>query len=289
MLIGFEELESLVTIMEEGSFRKASEKLHRAQSSISYAIKVLEKELDLEIFDRRTYKPKLTKAGEVVYKHAKNLINAKSELLDIAQLVNSGVETELNIIFSVIFPTHLLAPILSEFRAKYPNTKLGIRFGSFSEPIVALASNQADLIVSIDPRNNIDYEAVAWNTVQLIPVASMQHSCHQEKDLTQYTEIVVGSRSLLATELSTGVVESDHTWHVTDYSLKINLIKANLGWGYVPKTLIEKELKNSILIKVPSRNSQNMPLFLVRKKKDIHRPALDYFWNLLLKVPSTPD
>ena len=50
MSIGFEEIEAINAIMEEGSFRAAAEKLHKAQSSVCYAIKVLEKELGIEIF-----------------------------------------------------------------------------------------------------------------------------------------------------------------------------------------------------------------------------------------------
>ena len=52
MTIGFEELEALLAIVEHGSFRAASEKLHKAQSSVSYAIKNLEKDLGIEVFDK---------------------------------------------------------------------------------------------------------------------------------------------------------------------------------------------------------------------------------------------
>ena len=41
-----DQYKTLITIVEKGSFRAASESLHKAQSAVSYNIKSLEEELD---------------------------------------------------------------------------------------------------------------------------------------------------------------------------------------------------------------------------------------------------
>jgi DNA-binding transcriptional LysR family regulator len=44
-----EQLQCLRAIVEEGSFRAAASKLHKAQSAISYAIRLLEEEFGFEL------------------------------------------------------------------------------------------------------------------------------------------------------------------------------------------------------------------------------------------------
>ena len=70
MAVTHEELETLVSIVEEGSFRAASERLMKAQSAVSYAIKNLETDLGVILFDRTFYRPRLTAEGETIYQKA---------------------------------------------------------------------------------------------------------------------------------------------------------------------------------------------------------------------------
>ncbi|WP_421784150.1 LysR family transcriptional regulator [Kiloniella litopenaei] len=52
-----EQLRALVSVVDHGGFRAASEALHKSQSAISIAIKNLEEELRVEIFERDGYRP----------------------------------------------------------------------------------------------------------------------------------------------------------------------------------------------------------------------------------------
>ena len=80
----------LITIVREGSFTAASEKLFIAQSALSRQIKNLEEELEFEIFDRSEKKIKLTPAGQVLYKSIKtHIVNLKSSI-SLAQGVGRG-------------------------------------------------------------------------------------------------------------------------------------------------------------------------------------------------------
>ena len=56
-----------ITVVEEGGFSTASKKFYLSQSAISQQIANLEKELNLELFDRHNYHPVLTKEGEQFY------------------------------------------------------------------------------------------------------------------------------------------------------------------------------------------------------------------------------
>lgn len=80
----------LITIVKEGSFIAASEKLFIAQSALSRQIKILEEELAFEIFDRSEKKIKLTPAGQVLYQNLKNNITHLKSSIALAQGVSRG-------------------------------------------------------------------------------------------------------------------------------------------------------------------------------------------------------
>ncbi|WP_151821054.1 LysR family transcriptional regulator, partial [Acinetobacter seifertii] len=68
-----------IKIVEEGSFTAASEKLFIAQSALSRQMKLLEEEIDFQLFDRTDKKVKLTTAGAVFYKKIKNNMHYLNE------------------------------------------------------------------------------------------------------------------------------------------------------------------------------------------------------------------
>lgn len=54
------------TILKTGSFTAASKELHRAQSAVSHTVKTIEEEWGVDLFDRTSYRAKLTRTGEAI-------------------------------------------------------------------------------------------------------------------------------------------------------------------------------------------------------------------------------
>lgn len=78
-----------IKIVEEGSFTAASEKLFIAQSALSRQIKLLEEEIDFQLFDRTDKKIKLTTAGEVFYKIKDNM-HYLNEIIGVSKDIAEG-------------------------------------------------------------------------------------------------------------------------------------------------------------------------------------------------------
>ena len=62
--MNIKQLESLVSIVENGGFAAAAERLHTTQSAVSARIKELEKYLGIALFDRSSHRARLTAKGE---------------------------------------------------------------------------------------------------------------------------------------------------------------------------------------------------------------------------------
>ena len=72
VMLTLKQFQYFIKIVEEGSFTAASEKLFIAQSALSRQMKLLEEEIDFQLFDRTDKKVKLTAAGEAFYKKIKD-------------------------------------------------------------------------------------------------------------------------------------------------------------------------------------------------------------------------
>ena len=67
-----DQLKILQTIIIEGSFKKAAEKLYISQPAVSLQIQNLERQLNTPIFYRDKRQARLTEAGQLLLKYAVN-------------------------------------------------------------------------------------------------------------------------------------------------------------------------------------------------------------------------
>ena len=58
----------LVSVVESGSYAKAAERIHKSQSTLTYAVQQLERLLDIKVFQRQGRRSVLTPAGELLYR-----------------------------------------------------------------------------------------------------------------------------------------------------------------------------------------------------------------------------
>lgn len=119
-------LNYIIVIAEEKSFSKAAKKLFISQPALSQYVSTIENELNMKIFDRNKYPIKLTVAGEVFIKNAKELLNLKAKMI---RDINSSTKVfsgTLKIGISPFRSPYILPNILSQMKKLYPDIKLFI-------------------------------------------------------------------------------------------------------------------------------------------------------------------
>lgn len=79
---------AFTTLSRVGSFTMAARELHLTQSAVSHAIKALEQELGLRLFDRVGRRVTLTAAGKQLLEHAQRILaEMKTARADLATLL----------------------------------------------------------------------------------------------------------------------------------------------------------------------------------------------------------
>lgn len=141
-----DELITFVTVVECGSFSRAAEQLDQANSVVSRTVKKLEGKLGVTLLNRTTRQISLTQEGEHYFRRVQNILRematAENEILD-NQLNPKGL---LRIDASTPVVLHILAPLMAEFRQRYPLVTLSL---VSSETFINLIERKVDIAIRV--------------------------------------------------------------------------------------------------------------------------------------------
>lgn len=86
------QLQALCAAVEKPSLRQAAEALCKTQPALTHALKQLESQLGLPLFNRDGYRLVLTGSGERIYQLALKTLESHAELEQLAQHLARGDE-----------------------------------------------------------------------------------------------------------------------------------------------------------------------------------------------------
>ncbi|RIX98713.1 LysR family transcriptional regulator [Aureimonas flava] len=133
-------------VVEEGSFKRAAERLRVPNSTVSRRIMVLEEQLGEKLLHRTTRSFALTDLGSSVLPHARQVA---AEIDAAAQLVRSGSSEptgHLRISIPTDFTADMMASLFARFMATYPRLSIDV---DVSRRRVDLISENFDLAIRI--------------------------------------------------------------------------------------------------------------------------------------------
>ena len=116
-------------VAELGSMSKAAMHCNYSQSAVSQIISSLEDELQMTLLNRSQSGVTLTSDGEQLLPYIKQLRNAQELLTEQAAKLKGAEIGHIRIGTFSSVSCHVLAPVLKEFKAVYPNISIEIREG----------------------------------------------------------------------------------------------------------------------------------------------------------------
>lgn len=116
----FQRMRIFVTLVKEGSFAKAAERLQLKSPTVSKALQRLEHELNTQLVVRSTRTMSLTDTGQRYYEKAEYLLRELTELENETKQAQGTPRGLLRITTPVALGEHLLSPILPKFMTLYP-------------------------------------------------------------------------------------------------------------------------------------------------------------------------
>ncbi|MGF1492651.1 MAG: LysR family transcriptional regulator [Microcoleaceae cyanobacterium] len=141
-----EQIQYFLTIVETGNFSRASEQLMISQPSLSSAIRKLERELKVTLFQRGGRQVQLTLAGQVFRDKAEKILQDYERVCYQLRNFQQRQTLRLGVISTICIST--ISDLLSQFRAQYPDVLLEIRSSHLEDLNTWLESSEVDLIIT---------------------------------------------------------------------------------------------------------------------------------------------
>jgi DNA-binding transcriptional LysR family regulator len=124
------QLSSFVAVAEELHFRRAAERLHLAQPSVSQQIRTLEAELGVQLFQRNRRGAQLTAAGAALLPEAKALLARADQAAALARATGSGERGRLRLSLTRSLTGGIAGAIVDAYRARYPEVEVELTVGN---------------------------------------------------------------------------------------------------------------------------------------------------------------
>lgn len=138
-------INTFIQVANLENYTQAAKVLNYAQSTITFQIQQLEKELGFPLFERIGRKNYLTPGGQEFLSYASEILHAINKAGTIGQnLEDITGSLRVGVLESLLFAGIL--PILPDFRREFPKIDVFLRIGGASDLVSLLKQNQLDII-----------------------------------------------------------------------------------------------------------------------------------------------
>jgi DNA-binding transcriptional LysR family regulator len=231
----------LAAVIDRGGFAQAAQVLHRSQSAISYAVARLQESLGVALLVIQGRKAVLTTHGETLLRRARPLLRELATLEGLADSLQRGWESQLNLVVDLAFPRERLLQIVAELGLACPHTQLQLADAVLSGAEEAITGQSADIVVTT--RVPPGYLGDLLLDVPFIAVAHPAHPLLQlqrplgASDLAHFTQVVVRDSGVQHPR-DEGWLGAERRFTVSSMEASLAMVSAGLAFAWLPEHLV---------------------------------------------------
>lgn len=268
-------LRGFVAVAEELHFARAAERLHIEQSPLSRAIKELEYDLGVQLFERNTRSTRLTWAGHVLLQHVRRIFAAIEQARLSVKAAATGYRGTLRIALSDCIPVARLACLLAKCRAEEPEVEVRVFQMPVSQQVMGLRSDlyDAGFAQAEEVGNGIVVERV-WSD-SLVAAVPARHPLLAYKEIPLeailryplvlgHPEVCEGFSRQIERILRTVDVEPRVAERVGTQDLMLTLVAAGYGIGLVCASQMDACLSYEIVARPLANTTASITTYLLR-------------------------
>ena len=294
MPLNFNLLRSFVLVAEQGSISGASRAGFASQPALSKAMRALEKQTDLPLFERNPRGVILTEAGALLLEHARALfaLEAQTEAaLAALRDVDGGT---LRIGATTTLANYVLPPLLGGFRREHPRVTLTLERANSRDIEAKLADYALDVAFIEGWPQQENLSAHAWREDEVVLICAPNHPlCARElvyaPDLKNEIWIVreegSGTRQWIERALKPFGLPPADAWEIGSAEAIKSAVAAGLGIAFVSRAAAADQIALGKLRVVPvSEIEIRRPFYRLEVAGRPRSPLVNAFEKFLMRA-----
>lgn len=269
MRITIKQIESFLAVADTGSFSAASRKLNVAQPALSQAVKDLEAEIGLRLFDRTTRRVELTDIGREFRDSANKVLDELKNAVENVHQLADRKRGRVKIAAPPLLAAVILPNAVAEFRHEYPGITVEIHDAGTDQILELIRAGKVDCGIGTFQLGEDGIDRVPLVRDQLMLFCKIG-SRFLEADHIQWRQLegeplitltrASGIRLLVEVGFEASQVPLKPAFEVAQIATAISLVEAGLGVAVLP---------TYALAAVRDRAVAGMPLIEPRISRDI--------------------
>lgn len=291
-MLNISQLQTFVMVISEGSMTAAADKLFLTQPAVSQQMKNLEDELGVELVVRGAKQIKTTAQGEVLYEHAKKILNLVQHAEISIKSVGAQLRGQLRIGTLNSIGLHLMSPVVSRLLKFNPDFKIKVDYAKGEDLIKAYENNELDVVVLPDVQKNYSktfkdtashvlLKEEIWlvgsgkdefypSTVNMKDIAKIPY-VHFSNEFPHFDKM-----------LNEKIGQVPAVFESSNVGTLKRVIESGLGIGFLPAHSVKKQIRGGRLNKIQTTDFEYKTEFLYyRRDKGPSAKTAEIFFQAL--------
>lgn len=295
-----QQLQVFVTVVERENFSRAAEELHMTQPAVSQYIQTIEKQFGTRLLDRSNKYVRLNKAGEIVYHHAKEILNLYKKMHYLVDDLTAKATGHLPIGASYTFGEYVLPHLIAILHERYPLIRPEITIGNTKEIVELVKEHHVEVGIVEGELEDESVEIEPFAIDEMVIFTSAHHHLvdmtptreQLEEEMWIIRERGSGTRTAVDNLFRKLQFKPKHVLEFGSTQLIKESVEAGVGISMLSKWAIRKELHMGTLKVLSVDGLPFKREFSLVTKAPFQTKALELFLQLmketteLLEVPT---
>ncbi len=274
-------------LAETESFTKAALINNITQSAVSQQITSLERQLKTLLIERSKKKFRLTREGELLYEHGKQIILTYEGLVHRLQELRDVISGTIRIAAIYSIGLHDLQPYVKRFLKLHPSVKVHVEYQRANQVYDDVLGNVVDIGLVAYPQKDSKLETLALKPEKLVLICAPGHAFTKVKTLNVSQleghkfigfEPDIPTRKAIDRELKERGVSVKHVMEFDNIETVKRAVEIGAGVSIVPAGTVAQEVSKNTLVALPFADIElQRPIGLIHKKSKVLSPAMKQF------------
>jgi LysR family transcriptional regulator, hydrogen peroxide-inducible genes activator len=259
MVMSLTELKFIVAVAQERNFRRAAEKCFVTQPALSLAIKKLEEELNIIIFERSRSDVSMTEIGEKIVEQAEKVLEETARIKQLAEMGKNQLKGtfKLGLIHSI--GPYLLPEIIPILRKTAPDMPLEVEENLTANLEIQLKNGVIDAAIIALPFQvaGLQYKALYDEEFDVVVPATHHWKSRKHirpEELSEEKVLLLNSGHCFSNQITQACPELSRKGEVLQgNSLETirNMVASNLGITVLPCSATAARYNNPLIKVIP--------------------------------------